>query len=44
MNYLNTFGETSEIPFFLMGAMTIVELIDSHHGIAVVDRQYKNPR
>lgn len=29
-------GETSQILFFLLGAMTIVELIDAHEGFAVI--------
>lgn len=29
-------GEVSEILFFLMGAMTIVELIDSHQGFKII--------
>ncbi len=29
-------GEISEILFFLMGAMTIVELIDAHEGFKVI--------
>ena len=29
-------GEISEIIFFLMGAMTIVELIDSHEGFRII--------
>ncbi|MDR0971912.1 MAG: sodium:proton antiporter NhaD [Bacteroidales bacterium] len=29
-------GETSEIVFFLLGAMTIVELIDRHNGFAII--------
>jgi Na+/H+ antiporter NhaD/arsenite permease-like protein len=29
-------GEISEILFFLLGAMTIVELIDVHHGFRVI--------
>jgi Na+/H+ antiporter NhaD/arsenite permease-like protein len=29
---MHSIGEISEILFFLLGAMTIVELIDSHHG------------
>lgn len=29
-------GEIAEILFFLMGAMTIVELIDVHHGFSVI--------
>ncbi|HEV8511740.1 MAG TPA: sodium:proton antiporter NhaD, partial [Cyclobacteriaceae bacterium] len=31
-------GETSGILFFLMGAMTIVELIDSHNGFEIINR------
>src|SRR5688572_17620702 len=30
------FGEISSILFFLLGAMTIVELIDSHNGFAII--------
>src|SRR5687767_1292076 len=29
-------GEISSILFFLLGAMTIVELIDSHNGFAII--------
>jgi NhaD family Na+/H+ antiporter len=29
-------GEVSEILFFLLGAMTIVELVDAHHGFKVI--------
>lgn len=29
-------GSVSEILFFLLGAMTIVELIDSHHGFKII--------
>jgi NhaD family Na+/H+ antiporter len=29
-------SQTSEIIFFLLGAMTIVELIDSHHGFQII--------
>ncbi|HEU5147567.1 MAG TPA: sodium:proton antiporter NhaD [Chryseosolibacter sp.] len=38
-------GTISEILFFLLGAMTIVELIDSHHGFRIItDRvRTKNP-
>jgi Na+/H+ antiporter NhaD/arsenite permease-like protein len=32
----STLEEIAEIVFFLMGAMTIVEVIDSHNGFAVV--------
>jgi Na+/H+ antiporter NhaD/arsenite permease-like protein len=34
-------GEVSEILFFLMGAMTIVELIDAHHGFRFVTDRIK---
>jgi Na+/H+ antiporter NhaD/arsenite permease-like protein len=38
-------GEISEILFFLMGAMTIVELIDAHEGFKVItDRIRSNKR
>lgn len=33
---LGSLGETAEILFFLMGAMTIVELIDTHGGFRIV--------
>ncbi len=32
-------GDISQIIFFLLGAMTIVELIDSHHGFALIIRK-----
>src|SRR5512147_1901981 len=32
-------GELSQILFFLMGAMTIVELIDAHDGFEIVTRR-----
>ncbi len=32
-------GELSSILFFLLGAMVIVELIDSHHGFKVITRR-----
>src|SRR5690606_7475418 len=32
------FEEVSEILFFLLGAMTIVELIDAHNGFQVIQR------
>ena len=32
-------GELSGILFFLMGAMTIVELIDSHNGFDIITRR-----
>ena len=39
-------GSIAEILFFLMGAMTIVELVDAHHGFRfITDRiQTKNPK
>lgn len=33
---LEHLGETAEIIFFLLGAMTIVELIDTHRGFALI--------
>ncbi|HTL08585.1 MAG TPA: sodium:proton antiporter NhaD [Chitinophagaceae bacterium] len=32
-------GEIASIVFFLLGAMTIVELIDSHNGFDIISRQ-----
>lgn len=39
-------GKISEILFFLMGAMTIVELVDAHHGFRVITDRIKtrNPK
>lgn len=34
-------GEISEILFFLLGAMTIVELIDAHNGFAIITDRIK---
>ncbi|MEQ8926625.1 MAG: sodium:proton antiporter NhaD [Fulvivirga sp.] len=34
-------GHISEILFFLMGAMTIIELIDIHHGFDVITNRIK---
>ena len=34
---LHHLGEIASILFFLLGAMTIVELIDSHNGFSVTD-------
>ncbi len=34
-------GEISEILFFLLGAMTIVELIDAHEGFAIITERIK---
>lgn len=36
---LHHFGEISSILFFLLGAMTIVELIDSHGGFEIITRK-----
>lgn len=35
------FEEVSEILFFLLGAMTIVELIDAHNGFQIIQRVIK---
>ncbi len=39
-------GEISQILFFLLGAMTIVELVDAHHGFRIVTDRIttQNPR
>jgi Na+/H+ antiporter NhaD/arsenite permease-like protein len=34
-------GELSQILFFLMGAMTIVELIDAHDGFEIITQRIK---
>jgi Na+/H+ antiporter NhaD/arsenite permease-like protein len=38
---INHFGEISGILFFLLGAMTIVELIDAHNGFDIIIRTIK---
>ncbi len=38
---LHHIGEIASILFFLLGAMTIVELIDSHNGFDVITRKIK---
>ncbi len=38
------FEEIAEILFFLLGAMTIVELIDTHDGFAIIHRQIKTKK
>jgi Na+/H+ antiporter NhaD/arsenite permease-like protein len=38
---LHSFGEIASILFFLLGAMTIVELIDSHNGFAIITQKIK---
>ncbi|HRY34227.1 MAG TPA: sodium:proton antiporter NhaD [Bacteroidales bacterium] len=37
-------GEISEILFFLLGAMTIVELVDSHEGFRIITDRIKTTR
>jgi Na+/H+ antiporter NhaD/arsenite permease-like protein len=37
-------GEISEILFFLMGAMTIVELIDAHEGFKVITNRIRTTK
>ena len=38
---LEQLGEISEILFFLLGAMTIVELVDSHEGFRIITDKIK---
>src|SRR6218665_3573406 len=38
---LHHLGEISSILFFLLGAMTIVELIDSHNGFDIITQKIK---
>lgn len=40
-NLIEHMGGISQILFFLLGAMTIVELIDSHNGFDVITKQIK---
>src|SRR4051812_37386645 len=35
---------TAQIVFFLMGAMTIVEVIDAHHGFEVITSRIRTTR
>jgi len=46
MQLRDTSAEVSEIVFFLMGAMTIVEIVDSHQGFKIVTDSIttRNPR
>lgn len=37
-HFSHHFSKISEILFFLLGAMTIVEIIDSHHGFRIITR------
>lgn len=41
---LHHLGEISEIIFFLLGAMTIVELIDSHEGFKIITERIKSTK
>ncbi len=41
---LHHLGEISEIIFFLLGAMTIVELIDSHEGFRIITEKIKSTK
>ncbi len=41
---LHHLGEISEIIFFLLGAMTIVELVDSHEGFAIITDKIKTTK
>ncbi len=43
-NLVHHLGKTSEILFFLMGAMTIVELIDLHQGFEVLKSYVKTKK
>jgi Na+/H+ antiporter NhaD/arsenite permease-like protein len=42
--HLNLTGEIASILFFLMGAMTIVELVDAHEGFAIVTNRIRTRR
>ncbi len=37
-NLMHHFSSVSEILFFLIGAMTIVEIIDLHHGFSIIKK------
>ncbi len=41
LNLEHHLGQVSQIVFFLLGAMTIVEVIDSHHGFSAITRYIK---
>lgn len=41
---LHHLGEISEIIFFLLGAMTIVELVDSHEGFRIITDKIKTTK
>jgi NhaD family Na+/H+ antiporter len=40
-NLLHHLGDLSQILFFLLGAMTIVELIDAHDGFEIITKRIK---
>ncbi|MCA9131373.1 MAG: sodium:proton antiporter NhaD [Planctomycetales bacterium] len=42
--HLHLTGEIASILFFLMGAMTIVELVDAHEGFAIVTNRIRTRR
>lgn len=42
--HLKLTGEIAGILFFLMGAMTIVELVDAHEGFALITRRIRTQR
>ena len=41
---LEHFSEIASILFFLLGAMTIVEVIDAHHGFSVITDRIKSEK
>ena len=45
-NLIEHLGDTSEILFFLLGAMTIVEIVDKHNGFSIITNKIttKNKR
>ena len=42
--HLHQTGEIASILFFLMGAMTIVELVDAHEGFAIITDRIRTKR
>ena len=40
-NLIEHLGDTSEILFFLLGAMTIVEIVDKHNGFSIITNKRK---
>ncbi len=42
--HLHLTGEIASILFFLMGAMTIVELVDAHEGFAIITKRIRARR